>query len=103
VLKQAEVEKLWWKDDEVLIRVHATSVTIGDLRMRAFDVPLWNGCRCGYTGGGRRPKRAMLGMEWAGKVDTIGKDVRRFMYGIVEAHWHVERGHKRGNVVLRVG
>lgn len=81
VLHMAEVEKPWPKDDEALIRVHSTSVTIGDVRMRAFDVPPLEWLPARLYLGVRRPKRAILGMELAGRVEAVGKDVRRFKEG----------------------
>ena len=81
VLQLAEVEKPVPRDDEVLIKVHATTVTAGDTRMRSFTVPLsyWIPARLflGITG----PKRAILGMELAGEVEAVGKGVTKFKKG----------------------
>ena len=81
VLELREVDKPTPKGDEVLVRVRATSVTVGDCRMRRFDVPRaqWLFARV-YLGIGK-PKRAILGMELAGEIEAIGKDVTRFKAG----------------------
>jgi NADPH:quinone reductase-like Zn-dependent oxidoreductase len=69
------------QDDEVLVRVHATTVTSGDCRIRSFTVPplFWLAGRIAL--GLRRPKRPILGSEFAGEIAAVGKDVRRFKAG----------------------
>lgn len=82
VLHLAEVEIPTPKDDEVRIRVHATSVTTGDCNLRGF-VFVPNGLR-GVTrlvSGIRRPSKPILGVEFAGEVEAIGKDVTVFKVG----------------------
>ena len=61
VLRLTEIEKPAPKDNEILVKVHATTVTIGDSRMRSFTVPraMWLPARL-YLGI-RRPKRASWG------------------------------------------
>jgi len=81
VLQLREVEKPTPKDNEILVRVKATTVTIGDSRMRSFTVPrgMWLFAR--FYLGVLKPKRAILGMELAGEIESVGKAVTRFKPG----------------------
>jgi NADPH:quinone reductase-like Zn-dependent oxidoreductase len=81
VLRMEEVEKPAPKDNEVLIRIRATTAHRGDIRMRAFDVPrgMWLMARLalGILG----PRKKILGMELSGDVECVGKDVTKFRKG----------------------
>jgi NADPH:quinone reductase-like Zn-dependent oxidoreductase len=81
VLKSAEVDKPIPGDNEILVKVHATTVTQADSRTRGFRVPLsfWLPARMAL--GLRRPKKAILGVEMAGEVEALGRDVKLFKKG----------------------
>jgi NADPH:quinone reductase-like Zn-dependent oxidoreductase len=81
VLLLKEIEKPAPRDREVLVKVHATTVTIGDTIMRSFKLPNisgWQKFMARLILGWRRPKRPILGMELAGEVESIGRKVTRF-------------------------
>ena len=81
VLQLREVAKPIPKDNEVLVRVHATTVTSGDCRVRSFKSPilLWIPMR--IVLGLRKPRKPILGVELAGEIDAIGKNVKQFKKG----------------------
>ena len=83
VLQLKEVEKPSPKDNEVLVKVHATTVTIGDTIMRSFNLPVsgWQKLLARLFLGWHSPKRPILGMELAGEVESIGRKVTRFKPG----------------------
>lgn len=81
VLELREIEKPIPLDNEVLIKIHATTVHRGDVRMRSFDVPraMWLPAR--LILGIRKPKKNILGMELAGVVEAVGSSVTKFKVG----------------------
>src|SRR5205823_10909321 len=81
VLQLKEIEKPSPKDNEVLIRVHAATVTKGDCELRSLKLPLlWKLiARIGF--GCRRPRKKILGQELAGEIESVGKAVRLFKKG----------------------
>lgn len=81
-LRLQEVEKPTPKDNEVLIRVHATTVTAGDCEMRGLRLPILLRLLMRMYNGLRKPKRVtVLGQELAGKIESVGKDVTLFDEG----------------------
>jgi NADPH:quinone reductase-like Zn-dependent oxidoreductase len=82
VLQLQEVEKPAPQDNEVLIRIHATTVTAGDCEMRSLEIPLFLGFPVRMYNGLRRPRRmTILGQELAGEIESVGKDVKLFKEG----------------------
>lgn len=81
VLHMSQVAKPRPKDDEVLIHIRATTVTVADVRSRAFNVPIsfWLPARLAL--GVLGPKRTILGAELAGDVEAVGRRVTRFKVG----------------------
>jgi NADPH:quinone reductase-like Zn-dependent oxidoreductase len=74
VLQLKEVLKPAPKDNEVLIRIHATTVNrtdCGFLRAKPFFVR--------FIGGLYGPKKTILGNEFAGEIEAVGKNVKSFM------------------------
>ena len=82
VLVLREVEKPIPGDGEVLVRIAATTVTTGDCEMRRLKLPLFLSIPMRFYVGLRKPKRILIpGMELAGEIESIGKDVTRFKPG----------------------
>jgi NADPH:quinone reductase-like Zn-dependent oxidoreductase len=89
VLQLKEVARPTPKDNEILIRVHATSVNFGDLMARnfkaisphEFNMPLLFWFMSKISLGSKQPKKTILGNEFAGEVEAVGKDVKRFKQG----------------------
>jgi NADPH:quinone reductase-like Zn-dependent oxidoreductase len=81
VLALRDVEKPTPDDDEVLIKVRATTVTYGDHRARSLDVPAGFGPVARLAMGVFGPRQKILGTELAGDVEAVGKNVRAFEVG----------------------
>jgi NADPH:quinone reductase-like Zn-dependent oxidoreductase len=81
-LQLQEIDKPTPKDNEVLIKVHATTVTAEDCEMRSLKVPLGLGIPMRLYNGLRKPKKfTILGQELAGEIEAVGKDVTLFKQG----------------------
>ena len=81
-LQLREVEKPVPKDDEILIKIHATTVTAGDCEMRRLELPLMLSFPVRLYAGLLKPRRIpILGQELAGEIEAVGKDVTEFKVG----------------------
>jgi NADPH:quinone reductase-like Zn-dependent oxidoreductase len=80
-LQVKEVEKPTPKDNEVLIRVRAATVTTGDYEMRRLMFPVWLAIPIRLYLGVIRPRSIILGQELAGEIEAVGKAVTRFRVG----------------------
>ena len=83
VLHITDIPKPIPKENEVLIKIHATTVHRGDSRMRGLDlpIPLWQKLMARLFLGIKGPRRKILGMELAGIVEEIGLNVHKFKVG----------------------
>jgi NADPH:quinone reductase-like Zn-dependent oxidoreductase len=87
VLRLEEVEKPTPKDDEVLVKVHAASVNKADLYfLRGHFLARLTGV------GLLKPKNRMLGADIAGRVETVGRNVKQFQPGDEVFGWCSQRG-----------
>lgn len=82
VLQLKELEKPVPKENEVQIRIYATTVTAGDCEMRSLKFPIYLSMPMRMYIGFRKPKTNTIpGTELAGVIEAIGKDVKRFKVG----------------------
>ncbi|MCA9883096.1 MAG: NAD(P)-dependent alcohol dehydrogenase [Anaerolineae bacterium] len=82
VLTLSEIEKPSLKNDEILVKVHATSVTTGDVNLRNFVfVPHGFRLITRLVFGINKPKKHVLGIEFAGEVAAVGSEVSKFKVG----------------------
>jgi len=83
VLHLAEVEKHAPKDNEILVKVFATTVSSGVLWVRTGTHPdsQFFTLAIRLTFGLTKPKKTILGYELSGEVEAVGKDVKLFQKG----------------------
>lgn len=83
VLELREVAQPRPKNNEILVRIYATTVHIGDTRIRRFAIPGpgWQRLLARLVLGFSGPRNPILGMDLAGEVEVAGPSVRRFKVG----------------------
>ncbi len=79
VVTLAEVPKPVPRDNEVLVRIVATTVTTGDWRARSLNMPAGFGLLGRLAFGVFGPRKPILGTELAGEIEAVGRAVTRFM------------------------
>ena len=80
-LQLREVEKPVPKDNEVLVRINASTVTSGDIRLRSFTWAPWFWLPGRIMYGLIKPRKKIPGNELSGEIEAIGKDVTHFEKG----------------------
>jgi NADPH:quinone reductase-like Zn-dependent oxidoreductase len=81
VLQIQEVASPTPKDHEVLIRIYASTVTVGDCELRGLKFPIGYRLPMQIYMGHIRPGPLILGQELAGEIEAVGKEVTRFRKG----------------------
>ena len=122
VLKLIEIKKPIPKDNEILVKVHASTVSSGDCRIRSFTYAPWFRPFGLLMYSIRKPRKNIPGDELAGEIEAVGKDVKLYKKGdqvfgaSSELGWGganaqyiclpekklVDKGHKIGNVIVTV-
>jgi NADPH:quinone reductase-like Zn-dependent oxidoreductase len=78
VLQLTEIDKPVLKKNEVLVKIHATSVTAEDPKMRSFNHPPLLKIPVGLMFGFKKPKNPILGIEFSGIVEATGVNVKNY-------------------------
>jgi NADPH:quinone reductase-like Zn-dependent oxidoreductase len=83
VLQLKEVEQPAPKNNEVRIKIFASAVTASDTIVRGFKLSIWHpvGLMMGIVIGFNKPRNPILGMVFAGEIESVGKDVKLFKNG----------------------
>jgi len=83
VLQLKDVEIPNPKDNEILVKIYATTVTAGDVTLRSGmkDISFLLRFFARLMMGFRKPKKDVLGMELSGEVEAVGSNVKRFKKG----------------------
>ncbi|MDR1200403.1 MAG: NAD(P)-dependent alcohol dehydrogenase [Tannerellaceae bacterium] len=81
VFQLKEVEKPVPKDNEVCIKIYATAVTASDIFIRSSNVPLRLKIFMRIMLGIRKPRNPIIGLVFAGVIESTGKDTKRFKPG----------------------
>ncbi len=80
-LELHDIPKPQLKDDEALVKVHATTITAGDYEIRTQRFPLWLLIPLRLYMGVLRPRNIVLGQEFSGEVEAVGNKVTQFSIG----------------------
>lgn len=81
VLRLREVDKPAPKDNEILVKVNATAVTSSDCYVRGMNLPFLYRISARIALGFKKPRQPILGMVFAGIVESVGRNVRLFKSG----------------------
>lgn len=80
-LQLQEVSRPVPGDKEVLIKIHAATVTAGDCEIRRFHIPVLFWLPLRIILGITKPRRGIFGQEVAGRVESVGKGITKFNVG----------------------
>jgi NADPH:quinone reductase-like Zn-dependent oxidoreductase len=81
VLQIRDVKKPTPRENEASVKIHATTVTRGDVRMRGFSVTAIEWLPARLVLGVFSPRRKILGMEFVGEIEAVGENVKKFEVG----------------------
>jgi NADPH:quinone reductase-like Zn-dependent oxidoreductase len=81
VLQLREIEKPVPRDNQVLIKICASTVTMGDCEIRTLTLPMWTQFPLRLIFGYRKPRRYIPGMEISGIIESVGKNVTSLKVG----------------------
>ncbi|WDR02055.1 alcohol dehydrogenase catalytic domain-containing protein [Devosia algicola] len=81
VIEIVDMERPEPKAGEVLVKIHAATVSSGDARLRAFDIPKPYRLIGRLIFGITKPRKPVLGYDFAGTVAALGAGVTRFKVG----------------------
>lgn len=81
VLQLKNVEKPRPKDNEVLIKIHATAVTASDIFIRGSQLPIQFLIPMRLFLGITKPRKSIIGIVLSGEIESVGKDIKRFKIG----------------------
>lgn len=93
VLKMVEIKTPIPNDNQVLIKIYFTTVTVGDCRVRGFNVPPSYWLPAKLAMGWAKPKQSILGAELSGIIEKTGKNVKKYKAGDKVFAYP---GHKQG-------
>ncbi|MBK9096557.1 MAG: NAD(P)-dependent alcohol dehydrogenase [bacterium] len=81
VLQIKEIEKPTPGNNEILVKVFATTVSAADYRVRSFNVPISFWLPARFALGLTKPRNSVLGMDFSGVVEAVGKNVTKYKVG----------------------